>query len=317
MKPTIRANLSYSVLEKSSTSLPESVLQTISKPPPVPDQNTDTKPSESSTIPDFIPAGVFAFGPDRRKKTNVACIHCIQAKVGCDMLRPCRRCVRLDRVTPPINKRKHQSTLREKSEWLLSVRAGHKPTSAINAGVGTIGSTQENRNSNDIQTQSCSSSSPVTHTVVKREVNIPPQPSTTAFRCEYCSQKFNLKHNLIQHTVETHADITFPAKYQPDLQTRQCDICDKIFNEWSALNKHQTLCCYNRVFNGNICEKTFKMKGDLNTHMCVHNDELPFSCEICKKSFKYKQSLNNHMLVHSGERWFSCEICQKEFKTKN
>ncbi len=33
----------------------------------------------------------------KRKKTDIACAHCFKAKAGCDMNRPCGRCVRLDK----------------------------------------------------------------------------------------------------------------------------------------------------------------------------------------------------------------------------
>jgi len=43
-----------------------------------------------------------------RKKTTIACIHCVKAKAGCDRKRPCGRCVRLGKhncIDRPINPR--------------------------------------------------------------------------------------------------------------------------------------------------------------------------------------------------------------------
>merc|ERR1719330_1460368 len=43
-----------------------------------------------------------------RKKTTIACIHCVKAKAGCDKKRPCGRCVRLGKhncIDRPINPR--------------------------------------------------------------------------------------------------------------------------------------------------------------------------------------------------------------------
>eukprot|EP01083_Nonionella_stella_P279355 950338_1 len=167
------------------------------------------------------------------------------------------------------------------------------------------------------QYQSCSSISSPTHTVVKFEECVPPQPSTAAFRCEYCSQKFNLKQKLIHHTYEMHEDLSLPLKYQSDLQKHQCENCQKTFNDWSAFNNHREQRCHKNVFDCHVCQKVFKDKSILNRHLRDHLDEQPFICDVCQKAFKYKCDLNNHMRTHSSERPFSCEVCGKSFKQKS
>eukprot|EP01083_Nonionella_stella_P018382 51230_1 len=54
-------------------------------------------PKSAKNYPKTFDFEAYAFGASKRKKTNIACVHCVQAKAGCDMLRPCRRCIRLNK----------------------------------------------------------------------------------------------------------------------------------------------------------------------------------------------------------------------------
>lgn len=54
-----------------------------------------------------------------RKKTTIACIHCVKAKAGCDRKRPCGRCVRLGKhncMDRPINPRNQRYKPRRQSQ---------------------------------------------------------------------------------------------------------------------------------------------------------------------------------------------------------
>eukprot|EP01083_Nonionella_stella_P082224 226949_1 len=52
--------------------------------------------------------------------------------------------------------------------------------------------------------------------------SVPTQPSTGAFRCEYCDEEFQMKAHLIQHVYDNHRDLEYPMKLgQPELQVNK------------------------------------------------------------------------------------------------
>eukprot|EP01083_Nonionella_stella_P128131 388174_1 len=55
---------------------------------------------------------------------------------------------------------------------------------------------------------------------------IPPQPSTTAFKCEYCQKEFNLKEHLIRHASEAHSVLVGLIKQEEQTRhSNKCEIC--------------------------------------------------------------------------------------------
>eukprot|EP01083_Nonionella_stella_P058956 154324_1 len=45
------------------------------------------------------------------------------------------------------------------------------------------------------------------------------QPSTGAFRCEYCDEEFQMKAHLIQHVYVNHRDLEYPVKLEQPEQS--------------------------------------------------------------------------------------------------
>eukprot|EP01083_Nonionella_stella_P058958 154326_1 len=45
------------------------------------------------------------------------------------------------------------------------------------------------------------------------------QPSTGAFRCEYCDEEFQMKAHLIQHVYDNHRDLEYPVKLEQHEQS--------------------------------------------------------------------------------------------------
>eukprot|EP01083_Nonionella_stella_P128130 388173_1 len=87
---------------------------------------------------------------------------------------------------------------------------------------------------------------------------VPPQPSTTAFKCKYCQKGFNLKEHLVRHVSESH--IVLVGVIKQEGSTRQSNMCE-------------------------ICQKVFKSTESLECHLRIHHDGRPFAYEVCQKSF--------------------------------
>eukprot|EP01083_Nonionella_stella_P090486 252771_1 len=95
------------------------------------------------------------------------------------------------------------------------------------------------------------------NTNVKPEPSTPhkrrlPQMITVAFKCEVCSQTFQMKDHLIQHISESHP---LPVKLE------QVDKNDRTSGNPSHIENIQGDC-----YNCKFCGKSFKRNHELTSH---------------------------------------------------
>eukprot|EP01083_Nonionella_stella_P063094 164002_1 len=112
---------------------------------------------------------------------------------------------------------------------------------------------------------------------VDRKKTIPPQKSTTAFKCEFCAQEFQLKDRLIQHVLKSH-ELSLNIIKSEENPTSQMS------SQSSTTPQHVE--CTLPKFTCSVCQKSFKYKSVLTSHKLVHSDSRPFQCSLCEKSFK-------------------------------
>ena len=105
-------------------------------------------------------------------------------------------------------------------------------------------------------------------------------------------EKTSLKKHELIHTkkenINTDYDFSLKeteSKIKPDKRKISCQSCEKSFNLYSSLKRHEM----------------------------IHTGEKPFKCQFCNKTFRLKQHVTVHERCHTGEKPFICKICDKGF----
>ena len=105
-----------------------------------------------------------------------------------------------------------------------------------------------------------------------------------------------------------------PGKSQG--RKNQCEVCDRVLSNASALENHSRLHTGERPFSCDKCGKAFPSVRGLNRHVQIHAEEKQHQCPECGKSFVYHFTLTKHQLIHTGEKPFPCKVCGKRFLAK-
>ena len=84
--------------------------------------------------------------------------------------------------------------------------------------------------------------------------------------------------------------------YETKTSPQECNLCNKMFRNVSALAKHRLTHSDERKYLCNICQKAFKRQDHLNGHLLTHLNKQPFECtaEGCNKSYCDARSLRRH-----------------------
>ncbi|XP_075147544.1 uncharacterized protein LOC142221654 isoform X2 [Haematobia irritans] len=95
---------------------------------------------------------------------------------------------------------------------------------------------------------------------------------------------------------KSRTKISAPSRHGP----QQCQICNKIFGNASALAKHKLTHSDERKYVCVMCSKAFKRQDHLNGHMMTHRNKKPYECkaEGCGKSYCDARSLRRHTENH-------------------
>ncbi|XP_063628011.1 uncharacterized protein LOC134799522 isoform X1 [Cydia splendana] len=102
-----------------------------------------------------------------------------------------------------------------------------------------------------------------------------------------------------------------PKPCSPNRQgPQQCQVCNKIFGNASALAKHKLTHSDERKYVCITCAKAFKRQDHLNGHMLTHRNKKPYECKAdgCGKSYCDARSLRRHTENHhqpSGSKTLS------------
>ena len=88
--------------------------------------------------------------------------------------------------------------------------------------------------------------------------------------------------------------------YETKSSPQECNLCNKMFGNASALAKHRLTHSDERKYLCNVCHKAFKRQDHLNGHLLTHRNKKPFECvaEGCNKSYCDARSLRRHRENH-------------------
>ncbi|XP_052743964.1 uncharacterized protein LOC112044369 [Bicyclus anynana] len=92
-----------------------------------------------------------------------------------------------------------------------------------------------------------------------------------------------------------------PKPASPNRQgPQQCQVCNKVFGNASALAKHKLTHSDERKYVCITCTKAFKRQDHLNGHMLTHRNKKPYECKAdgCGKSYCDARSLRRHTENH-------------------
>ncbi|XP_074508370.1 uncharacterized protein LOC141777745 [Sebastes fasciatus] len=90
-----------------------------------------------------------------------------------------------------------------------------------------------------------------------------------------------------------------------DRTVYRCDVCPKVFRNYSVLLRHKYEHTGKRPHQCNTCNKAFKHKHHLVEHTRTHSGEKPFQCNRCDKRFSHSGSYSQHMNKHSDYCWLN------------
>jgi uncharacterized C2H2 Zn-finger protein len=116
--------------------------------------------------------------------------------------------------------------------------------------------------------------------------------------CKFCDKMFQSVGSMRTHLFHAHGDEAIKEfKFQIE-----CDICEKVFNSQSILNKHcyqhQVMEEYTKKWNScSVCDSFgFKSRHELMLHMRQehHHPKVTFYCPKCFETFPRRYNIIHH-----------------------
>ena len=91
----------------------------------------------------------------------------------------------------------------------------------------------------------------------------------------------------------------------------ECQICRKITDDYTNLNKHCRLHTGEKSFRCSVCGKAYSDKSNYDIHNRIHSGMKPYKCNICGRAFRSSTSFNSHSCTHKS---YTCDLCDKAFR---
>jgi len=114
--------------------------------------------------------------------------------------------------------------------------------------------------------------------------------------------------------LDVRTDPINGPRMQGDLNTQQCQHCQKYLNKIDNLMEHIRSCTGEKPIQCKQCPKKFITSTILYVHMSTHTVERPFKCEQCGKQFSAKSGLDYHTTRYHGKK-SSKPLLENETKT--
>ena len=127
------------------------------------------------------------------------------------------------------------------------------------------------------------------------------------FKCDICSQTFELESSINKHKKNIHEN---------KAKTFKCEQCDKIYKNKMAMEKHQIVCGID-VFKCDHCDKEFPDQRSYNVHL-KKGHQKKYQCDLCEETFERQVNLKDHKnYQHDETLEHKCHQCKKAFSTSS
>lgn len=97
-----------------------------------------------------------------------------------------------------------------------------------------------------------------------------------------------------------------------------CNFCQKAFQNYSSMAKHQAIHLTNRPhYQCDQCNKDYLTKPALKVHVDSKHKQSGVSCDICGKVFAIAKALEVHKRYHTRDFPFACDLCERRFAQRS
>lgn len=118
------------------------------------------------------------------------------------------------------------------------------------------------------------------------------------FSCEYCGKPFATRFNRRRHINAIHKN-----KDEAPFQVRKCDICEKEYPSFFALQCHKKAKHVEKKHECEFCGRKFKELISLREHRTVHTGEMLYTCEFCNQRYQLRTTMYSHIKRKHAIEW--------------